>query len=112
MFPDGQEMATTPTTYALFAVFDGHNGAHAARFAAHSVQGIVEALLPTHAPPQEAVAGGSSAELTELASQLQEVLVLSCLELQRQYATTGFMAGCTATLVLQVSCLTAACRPA
>ncbi|KAI3430380.1 hypothetical protein D9Q98_004975 [Chlorella vulgaris] len=105
LFPDGQEMATTPTTYALFAVFDGHNGAHAARFAAHSVQGIVEALLPTHAPPQEAVAGGSSAELTELASQLQEVLVLSCLELQRQYATTGFMAGCTATLVLQVGCL-------
>ncbi|PSC69174.1 putative phosphatase 2C 5 isoform X1 [Micractinium conductrix] len=78
-------------SYHLFAVFDGHNGASAARCAEAAVVPALEVALPAW-----------HAATAQLASQLQEALVLTCLELQRQVACAGTHGGCTATLVLQV----------
>lgn len=86
----------------MFAVFDGHNGAEAARFAAHTVAHIVEAFLPPWGASE--LFPAEPAE-ERLAVQLQEGLAQACLELERQFAMTGCMSGCTATLVLQVGLL-------
>lgn len=78
----------------LFAVFDGHGGSAASSYCAASVVAVVEALLsPAARPPATSPA--------VLASQLQEAVVLACLELHQAFAARGRSGGCTATLVLQ-----------
>ena len=84
-------------SYQLFAAFDGHNGAEAARFAEHSIVPIVEIFLP----PWSALSLFPT-EPAELAAQLQQALALAFLELHRQFAMAGCLGGTTATVVLQV----------
>lgn len=84
-------------SYQLFAAFDGHNGAEAARFAEHSIVPILEIFLP----PWSSLAL-FPAEPAELAAQLQQALALAFLELHRQFAMAGCLGGCAATVVLQV----------
>jgi hypothetical protein len=104
-WPTGDEPAVLasprrpPPPYHLFAVFDGHNGTEAARFAAHSVAPAVEVFLPPWCQTQAALVAEPGAAL---GAQVQQALVLACAELHRQFAGTGHMAGCTATIALQV----------
>ncbi len=92
-----QAAAAQRPTYQLFAAFDGHNGAEAARFAEHSIVPIVEICMP----PWDALSLVPKGE-AELAAQLQQALALAFLELHRQFAMAGCLGGCTATVVLQV----------
>jgi serine/threonine protein phosphatase PrpC len=92
-------------SYCLFAAFDGHNGSEAARFAAHTIVPILEAFLPPREAPGAASAFPSHQGPGQLQGQLQAALVETLLELQRQFAMSGLMGGCTATLVLQVGAL-------
>lgn len=84
-------------SYCLFAVFDGHNGPRAARFAADNVAQIVEGFLP----PWVSNAADPAAPAPQMAAQLQEALVLAFLELHRQFGGVGRKGGCTATVALQ-----------
>jgi hypothetical protein len=93
--------------YCLFAAFDGHNGTEAARFAAHTIVPILEALLPPREAPGASSAFPSHHGPGQLQGQLQAALVETLLELQRQFAMAGLLGGCTATLVLQVGGLRA-----
>lgn len=78
----------------LFAVFDGHGGVAASRCCAAHVAAVVDVLLWP-------VARSLATSPEDLASQLQHVAVQACLELQRAFAASGRIGGCTATLVLQ-----------
>lgn len=78
----------------LFAVFDGHGGSAASRCCAAHVAAIADTLLAPAAHPVVA-------SPIELADQLQQAAVLTCLELHRAFAASGRGGGCTATLVLQ-----------
>ena len=83
--------------YSLFAVFDGHNGASAARLAAKELVGVLEERLPQGAPPAPA-----APTYTPWREDIQLALVETLAELNRRFAARGILAGCTATLVLQV----------
>lgn len=83
--------------YSLFAVFDGHNGVAAARLVADSLLGILEERLPQGVPPP-----GCSPTWVPWREDVQLALVETLAELNRLFALKGILAGCTATLVLQV----------
>lgn len=86
--------------YSLFAVFDGHNGAAAARLVAERLVGILEERLPQGVPPPAA-----SPTWVPWREDIQLALVETMAELNRLFALKGILAGCTATLVLQVGWL-------
>lgn len=81
--------------YNLLVVFDGHNGAHAARFCEAALADTVAALLP----PWDSLPPG---DLVELAAQVQQALALAFVDMQLGFAAAGRSGGCTATVALQV----------
>lgn len=83
--------------YSLFAVFDGHNGVAAARLVADSLVPILEERLPQGLPP-----AATSPSWVAWREDIQLALVETMAELNRLFALKGILAGCTATLVLQV----------
>lgn len=83
--------------YSLFAVFDGHNGASAARLAAKELVGVLEERLPQGAPPAP-----TSPTYQPWREDIQLALIETLAELNKRFALRGILAGCTATLVLQV----------
>ncbi|KAL4444168.1 hypothetical protein ABPG75_011905 [Micractinium tetrahymenae] len=86
--------------YSLFAVFDGHNGVAAARMAADAVLGVLEARLPPGPPPPCDAPG-----FLPWREDVQLALVETLAELNKMFALKGILAGCTATLVLQMGWL-------
>jgi len=84
-------------TYSLFCVFDGHNGAAAAKFAANRVLPMLEERLPKGpVPPLDHPLSPAFRELIQCA------VVETTIQLNREYAARGIMAGCTSTVVLVV----------
>ncbi|KAL6776912.1 hypothetical protein ACKKBF_B03980 [Auxenochlorella protothecoides x Auxenochlorella symbiontica] len=88
-------------TYSVFAVFDGHNGAAAAQLAGDKALGLLEDRLPWGAPPADVAGPGARAWRCAIQRALVETLV----ELNWLFAGHGVVAGCTATIVLQVGWL-------
>ncbi|PSC76687.1 putative phosphatase 2C 15 isoform X1 [Micractinium conductrix] len=86
--------------YSVFAVFDGHNGVAAARLAADSLLAVMEPRLP-HGPPPSPQSPG----FLPWREDVQLALVETLAELNKMFAMKGILAGCTATLVLQVGWL-------
>lgn len=85
--------------YSIFAVFDGHNGPPAARLAAKELVTVLEERLPQGVPPAP-----SSPTYQPWREDIQLALVETLAELNRMFAMRGILAGCTATLCLQVGC--------
>lgn len=83
--------------YSLFAVFDGHNGVAAARLVADLLLEVLEERLPQGVPPP-----AGSPTWVPWREDVQLALVETLAELNRLFALKGILAGCTATLVLQV----------
>ena len=83
--------------YSLFAVFDGHNGAAAATLVADNLVAYLEERLPAGPPP-----ASSSPGFLPWREDIQLALVETLAELNKLFAAKGILAGCTATLCLQV----------
>jgi serine/threonine protein phosphatase PrpC len=88
-----------PANCGLFVVCDGHNGVAAAQYVADQLPAYLDDLLPLGEPPDEADA---KAFLT-WRQGLQRALTISLALLHRAFAGQGMLAGCTVTIVLQVS---------
>ncbi len=86
-----------PANYSLWCVFDGHNGVAAASMTAEHVTEIVEELLP-YGPPEPP----DSPYYQEWCEEVQSTLGETIAALNLLFAGRGILAGCTATLVLQV----------
>lgn len=86
--------------YSLYCVFDGHNGVHAARHAGDAILAAVESRLPLGCPPSP-----DNPSFGSFRSKIQFSLVDSIVELNYLFAKRGILAGCTATIVLQVGWL-------
>ena len=86
------------TTYGLFVVNDGHNGATAARYVADMLSDLLQPLLPTGGPPPEK----QRAAFAAWRYAIQRALTLAMALLHRSFAAKGVLAGCTSTVVLQV----------
>jgi serine/threonine protein phosphatase PrpC len=86
---------TDTSRYSLFAVFDGHNGAHAARLCGEAVLPVLESRLPLGCPPPRAHPGYPA-----WADAVLRALVETVVELNRLFAERGVHAGATATVVL------------
>jgi hypothetical protein len=83
--------------YSLFAVFDGHNGAAAATLVADNLVAYLEERLPAGPPP-----ASTSPGFLPWREDIQLALVETLAELNKLFAAKGILAGCTATLCLQV----------
>lgn len=86
--------------YSLYCVFDGHNGVHAARHAGDAILSAVESRLPLGCPPPP-----EHHAYKTFCDGIQMALVESIVELNGLFAKRGILAGCTATVVLQVGWL-------
>ena len=90
--------ACRESTYGLFVVNDGHNGATAARYVADMLSDYLQPLLPRGGPPQEK----HRAEFAAWRHAIQRALTVAMALLHRSFAAKGVLAGCTSTVVLQV----------
>lgn len=88
-----------PANCGLFVVCDGHNGVAAAQYVADQLPAYLDDLLPLGEPPHETDA---KAFLT-WRQGLQRALTISLALLHRAFAGQGMLAGCTVTIVLQVT---------
>lgn len=79
----------------LLAVADGHSGSAAAAFVSERAAPTLEALLQPLSRPAAAEQDG-----TTLAPRLQEALVFTLLEVNRQFAAQGYASGCSLLLAL------------
>ncbi len=86
------------STYGLFVVNDGHNGAAAARYVVDTLSDYLQPLLPRGGPPSER----RGAEFTAWRHAIQRALTVAMALLHRSFAAKGVLAGCTSTVVLQV----------
>lgn len=86
-----------PHYYSFWCVFDGHNGAAAATMSGEHVTEILEELLP-YGPPEPP----DSPYYEEWCGEVQRAVAETIPALNLLFAGRGIVAGCTATLVLQV----------
>ena len=88
-----------PGSCGLFMVCDGHNGVAAAQYVSDQLPAYLDDLLPPGAPPREADVKAYLA----WRQGVQRALAISLALLHRAFAAIGVLAGCTVTVVLQVS---------
>lgn len=81
--------------YSLYAIFDGHNGVHAAKMCGDAVLALIESKLPLGCPPHP-----EQEVFTTWRESIQFALIESLVELNRTFAQRGIHAGCTATIVI------------
>lgn len=84
--------------FALFCVFDGHNGVLAAKYISETLLNRLVDKLPTGNPPEECDEEAFATWRQHIVRALAEVLS----ETHLSFAKLGQLAGCTVTIVLQV----------
>lgn len=84
--------------FALFCVFDGHNGVLAAKYISETLLNRLVDKLPTGNPPDERDVAAFATWRQGIVRALAEVLS----ETHLSFAKLGQLAGCTVTIVLQV----------
>ena len=84
--------------FALFCVFDGHNGVLAAKYISETLLNRLVDKLPTGNPPDERDKEAFASWRQGIVRALAEVLS----ETHLSFAKLGQLAGCTVTIVLQV----------
>ena len=94
----GASLACRESTYGLFVVNDGHNGATAARYVADMLSDYLHPLLPRGGPPPEK----RGPDFTAWRHAIQRALTVAMALLHRSFAAKGVLAGCTSTVILQV----------
>ncbi|KAK9804924.1 hypothetical protein WJX72_012226 [[Myrmecia] bisecta] len=95
------EHSSSQGAFGAFCVFDGHNGPQAAQSCKRDFLRLLLGQLPPGPMPQDP-------ELPEFAGwreSIQKALAVTFHQMQHSFASSGVLAGTTATCVLQTGCL-------